>query len=43
MRENMLDRNYEMDREALEKLMADETVCWAEVTRLARDADGQGY
>ena len=29
--------------ETLEKLMADETVCWAEVTRLARDADGQGY
>lgn len=38
-----MDTVYEMDRAALEKMMANEAVCWAVVERLARDADGQGY
>lgn len=40
--ENM-DRAYEIDKEALSVLMENETVCWGEVSRLARDPDGKSY
>ena len=33
----------ERDLQALEVLMQNETICWGEVTRLAREEDGQGY
>ena len=39
----MLDTKFEVDRAALEKLMAEEAICWAIVERLARDTEGQGY
>lgn len=34
---------FDKDKVGLEDLMAKATICWGEVTRLARDADGQSY
>lgn len=39
----MMDASFDTDKIGLEKLMADETICWSMVQRLARDTDGQGY
>ena len=34
---------FEKDMKNLDALMQDETICWGEITRLARDDDGQEY
>lgn len=34
-----MDKCYETDKQALDTLMENETICWGEVSRLARDAD----
>ena len=39
----MSNHIMEKDMQNLEALMQNETICWGEVTRLARDDDGQGY
>ena len=38
-----MDKSYEIDKEALSVLMEKETICWGEVSRLARDPDGKSY
>ena len=38
-----MDKIFNTDRTALEKLMADETICWGTVDRLARTEEGMGY
>jgi len=35
--------NFEKDQKNLDALMQDEVICWGEITRLARDEDGQEY
>ena len=39
----MMDAIFEADKQALAALMEKETICWGEVSRLARDPDGQSY
>lgn len=34
---------FEKDMSGIEHLMSNETICWGEVARLARDTDGQSY
>ena len=34
---------FDKDLKSLDALMQNEVICWGEVTRLARDEDGQGY
>ena len=38
-----MDAIYENDKQALTTFMENETICWGEVSRLARDPDGQSY
>lgn len=38
-----MDKIFDTDRIALEKLMADEAICWGTVERLARTEEGMGY
>ena len=38
-----MDKIFDTDRTALETLMADETICWGTVERLARTEEGMGY
>lgn len=38
-----MDAIYENDKQALATFMENETICWGEVSRLARDPDGQSY
>ena len=39
----MMDAIFEADKQALTTLMEKEAICWGEVSRLARDPDGQSY
>lgn len=39
----IMDIIYENDKQALTTFMENETVCWGEVSRLARNPDGQSY
>lgn len=39
----MMDTIFEADKQGLAALMENETVCWGEVARLARDPDHQSY
>lgn len=38
-----MDAIFEKDMSGIENLMSNETICWGEVSRLARDTDGQSY
>lgn len=38
-----MDKCYDTDKNALTELMEKETICWGEVSRLARDADKQSF
>lgn len=38
-----MDKCYDTDKNALAELMEKEAICWGEVSRLARDPDGQSY